>query len=149
MDAVAATDAGREFVFFRAARDDRQKLFHVGNQDVRTLHHLHRKRGVADIAARQAEMQPAAGLVVDFFRNRSGETDDIVVECFLQFFRAFSERFCVGETFFRAAFHLREIGARHDALLHQRFTSEEFDLQPDAELVFVRPDGAHFGARVA
>jgi hypothetical protein len=86
--------------------------------------------------------------VVDLFGDGGGEADDIVVENFLQFLGAFGQSFCIGETFFRAAFHLGEVGARHDALLDERFAGEQFDLQPDAELVFVRPDGPHFGAGV-
>ena len=60
VDAVAAADAGREFVLLRAPGDDGQKFFHVGDQNVRALHHLHGETGVHDVAAREAKMQPAA-----------------------------------------------------------------------------------------
>src|ERR1035437_9875757 len=35
VDAVTATDAGREFMLLRAAGDDGQQLLHVGDEDVR------------------------------------------------------------------------------------------------------------------
>ena len=41
VDAVAAADAGREFVFLRAPGDDGQKFLDIGNQNVRALRHLH------------------------------------------------------------------------------------------------------------
>ena len=59
MDAVAATDAGREFMLLGAPGDDGQKFFDVGDQNIRALHHLHGETGVHDVAARQAKVQPA------------------------------------------------------------------------------------------
>ena len=64
--------------------------------------HLHGERGVADVAARQAEMKPAAGVVIDFFGDGGGEADDIVVECFFQFPLAGDEAGQVGEPFVRS-----------------------------------------------
>ncbi len=148
VDAVAAADARRELVFDGAAGDDGQELLHIGDQDVRALRHLHGEGGVADVAARQAEVQPARGAVVDLFGDGGGEADDVVVERLLQFLRAFGQGFGVGETFVRAGLHLGEILRRHDALLDERLAGEQFDLQPDLEFVFVGPDGAHFGARI-
>ncbi len=83
MDAVAATDAGRKFMLLRATGDDGHKFFDIGDEDVRALHHLHGEAGVHDVAARQAEVQPARGAVVDLLGNGGGEADDIVVESFL------------------------------------------------------------------
>ena len=86
--------------------------------------------------------------VVDLFGDGGGEADDVVVERLFQFFGAFGQSLQVGEPFFRAALHLREIGLRHDAFLDEGFAGEQFDLQPDLELVFVRPDRPHFRARI-
>ncbi len=101
VNAVAAADAGREFVFLRARGDDGQKFFDIGDQDVRALRHLHGEAGVADVAARQAEMQPAAGAVVDFFGDGGGEADDVVVERFLQFLLPLDEAISNRQNIFR------------------------------------------------
>ena len=44
------------------------------------------------------------------------------------------------------SFQLGEVGPGYDVFGDERFAGKEFDLEPDAELVFVRPDGPHFGA---
>ncbi len=82
VDAVAATDARREFMFQRAAGDDGQKFFDVGDQKIRALRHLHGVTSIADVAAREAEMKPAARIVIDRLGDGGGETDDVVVEGF-------------------------------------------------------------------
>ena len=94
---------------FRAAGDDGQKFFHVGDQDVRRLLHLHGVAGVAHVAAGQAEMKPAAGVVIDVFGDGGGEADDVVVEDFFQFALAGDEAGQIGEPFVAAGFDLREI----------------------------------------
>ena len=132
MNTVASTDAWREFVLLGAPGDDGQKFFDVGDQNIRALHHLHGETGVHDVAAREAEVQPARRAVVDLFGNGGGETDDVVVERPFQFFGAFGQSLHVGEAFFRAALHLREIGLRHDALLDEGLAGEQFNPQPDA-----------------
>src|SRR5262245_17708073 len=75
MNPVAAADAGRAFVFVRAFRDGRPQRFHVGNENVGALRQLHGKRRVDDVAAGEAEVEPAAGLIVDFFSDGGGEPD--------------------------------------------------------------------------
>ena len=150
VDAVAAADARREFVFLGApVAMDGQQLLHVGDEDVRALHHLDGEGGVNDVAAGQAEMEPAAGVVVDFFGDGGGEADDVVIERLFQFLLARDEAGQIGEPFVRAAFDFGEIGARHDAFLDQCLAGEQFDLQPEPELVFVGPDGPHFRSGIA
>src|SRR6185437_3831717 len=61
VDAVAAANARRHFVLVRAAGDDGQQFFDIGNQNIRALNHLHGEGGVHDVAAGEAEMKPAAG----------------------------------------------------------------------------------------
>ena len=111
MNAVAAADAGRELVFLRAASDDGQQRFHVGDENVRALHHLHGVAGVANVAARQAEMKPAAGVVVDGFGDGGGEADDVVVERLFQFALADDEAGEIREPFVATGFDLLEIQA--------------------------------------
>ena len=85
VDPVAAADAGREFVFVRAALNHRQQLFYVRNQEVGALLHLHGVSGVPHVAAGQSEMKPAAGRVIDFLRHRGREADDVMVQDFFEF----------------------------------------------------------------
>ena len=54
----------------------------------------------------------------------------------------------LGKPLFRAGLDLREVLRRHDAFLHQRLAREQLNLEPEAELVFVRPDGPHFRAGI-
>jgi hypothetical protein len=92
------------------------------------LHHLHGVAGVTHVAARQAEMKPAAGLVVDGLGDGSGEADDVVIERLFQFTLAGDEARQVGEPFVSTGFDLLEILGGHDALLDESFAGEEFDL---------------------
>ncbi len=146
VDAVAAANPGHELGFPRAPRDDFTQRFDIGDQDVGALNHLHGAGRVAHVAAGQAEMEPAAGAVFDFFGDGCGKGDDVVIEDFLQFLLPGDETGQVGEPFVGAGLDFGEIGFGHDALLDERLAGKEFDLEPDAELVFVRPDGPHFGA---
>ena len=91
-------------------------------------------------------MEPAAGRAFDFFGDGGGEGDDVVVEDFLQFLLARDEAGQVGKPFVAAGLDFDEVGCGHDALLNERLAGKEFDLEPDAELVFIRPDGPHFRA---
>ena len=132
MDAVAAAHARRELVFLRSPGDDGQQLLHVGNQNVRRLLHLHGVAGVAHVAARQAEMKPAAGVVIDCLGDGGGEADDVVVENFFQFALAGDEAGQIGKPFVAAGLDLGEILGGNNFLLHQRFAGKQFDLQPDS-----------------
>ena len=126
------------------------KLLDVGDQNVRALHHLHGVAGVAHVAAGQAEMEPAAGVVVDFLGDGGGEADDVVVERFFPV-RAGGRRGRAGRRTIcpQPALILAKSARGHDAFGDERLAGEQFDLQPDAELVFVRPDGPHFRAGIA
>ena len=48
-----------------------------------------------------------------------------------------------------AGLDLGEIFFGHDAFFDERLAGEQFDLQPDAEFVFVRPNRPHFRAGIA
>ncbi len=122
---------------------------HVGDENFGALLHLHGECGIPDVAAGEAEMEPAAGLIVDFFRDGGGKADDVVVEGLFQFLLAFDEPFQVGETLVRAGFDFLKVSLGDDALGDERFGSKKFDLQPNLELVFVGPNAPHFGARIA
>jgi len=149
MNAMAAPNARRELVFLRPAGDDGQQLLHVGDEEIRALLHLHGVASVAHVAAGEAEVEPAAGVVVDGFGDGGGEADDIVVERFLQFFLSGDEAGQISEPFVATGLDLLEIPRGYDAFLHECLAGEEFDLQPESEFVFVGPDGPHFGAGIA
>ncbi len=52
VDAVTAADHRRELVFARLGGNDFAEALHVGDENFHRLAHLHRKRGVDDVAAR-------------------------------------------------------------------------------------------------
>jgi hypothetical protein len=144
MDAVAAADAGRELVFIGAALDDGQQFFHVGDENVRRLLHLHGVAGVTDVAAGEAEVEPAAGVVVDGFGDGGGEGDDVVVQCFFQLALPCNQTGQVGKPFVAASLDFFKISGGNHFFPHQSLAGKKFNLQPEAELVFIGPNGPHF-----
>src|SRR5208282_1607666 len=139
VDAVAAANAGRELVFARLFGNGSAQALHVRNEEVRRLHHLNSERGVNDIAAGQAKVEPATGLILDFFSDGFGEGNHVVVQGFFQLLLAGNQTGQISKPLFRTALYFGEIGARHDALPDERFAGEQFDLEPEAEPVFVGP----------
>lgn len=149
MDAVAAANAGRELVLICPPLDDGQKFFHVRHQQVGTLLHLHGVTGIADIAAGQAKMEPAAGVVIDLLRHGSGEGNHVMIQGFLQFALSLHQPGRIQLPGRTASLELREILAGNNAFLDQRLAGEELDIEPETELVFFRPNRPHFRARIA
>ena len=80
VNAVAAADHRRELVLARLFGDDLAQRLDVRDQHVGGLRHLHGEGGVANVAAGQAEMEPAAGGRADVFGDVGGEGDDVVIE---------------------------------------------------------------------
>jgi hypothetical protein len=148
MDAVAAADSGRELMLLRARGDGGQQLADIGNQNFRALFHLHGQGCVYNVAARQAKMKPATGAIVDFFSDGGGKADDIVIERLFEFFLAFDEPFRVGKAVVGAGFDFLKVVFGNDAFGDERLGSEDFNLQPDFEPVFIGPNAPHFGARI-
>src|ERR1043166_1041096 len=87
-------------------------------------------------------MKPAAGGIIDVFGDVGGERDDVVVEGFLQLFRALDAES-------GARRHNFKIFFRDRAFLDESLAGEELDLQPDFELALFCPDLAHWRARIA
>src|SRR5262245_3096918 len=94
-------------------------------------------------------MEPATGSVVNFFGNSGREADDVVIECLFEFTLAADEAGQVGEPLAATGFDPGKVLRGNDPLLYERGASEEFDLQPNLQLVFVRPNSPHFRPRVA
>ena len=146
LDTVAPANAGGELVFFGAFGDGEAGGFDIGNQQIGALLHLNRVAGIADVAAGEAKMEPAAGLVVDLFRHGGGETDDVVIQDFFQFTLAGDQAGQIGQPGFATGFEFGKVGGGDDALFDEGFAGEQFDLQPDAQFIFIGPNGPHFGA---
>ena len=148
VDSVAATNAGRQHVLLRPAGDDLAQFLHLGDEEVRALDHLHGEGGIDDVAAGEAEVEPSARRVVDPLGDGGGEADDVMVEGLFEFLLAFDQLRWMAVKVVRAGFDPLEVGLGHDAFVDERLGDEEFDLQPDPELVFVGPDGAHGRTRI-
>ena len=118
MDAVAAADARREFVLLRAAGDDGQKFFNVGNQDVRALHHLHGEAGVARCRCSSGRNETSGSRWSLIFSATA------VVKPMTSWFKRLSpvplarstKAGQFSEPFFRSRLDLGEIALRHDPL---------------------------------
>ena len=139
-----------------AINDDASRWFHFGltSSDVGdTCYAVQMQQSadilIADVAAGEAEVEPAAGVVVDLLSDGGGETDDVVVEGFFQFTLAGDEAGQVGEPGVATLFDLREIFGGHHAFLHEGFAGEQLDLEPDAEFVFIGPNRPHVRTGIA
>ena len=117
VNAMASPDHRRELVFARPSCDHFAQCFDVGNEKVGRLDHLHRKAGIHDVTARQTKVQPAAGGRADVFSDICSEGENVMVECFFEFFAALHIEG-------RTRLHDLEIFSRHHAFLHERFTRE-------------------------
>jgi hypothetical protein len=145
VDAVAAADAGCKLVFARLLRDRLANGLYVLDQDIGALRDLNSEAGVTDVAAGQTKVQPPAGLVIDLLSDGSGESDDVVIQRLFQFLLPRNETRQIRHPFLRTFFQTNVIGLWNDLGFGKRLRGEQFDLQPDAQLVFVGPDGPHFG----
>ena len=117
VDAVAASDHRGELVPARLGGNDFAQAFHVGDENLHRLTHLHGKCGVDDIAARQPKVQPATRRFADVLADVGGECDDVVVERALEFAAARdAER--------RLGLHLPEVRLGHEALAAERLGSK-------------------------
>jgi hypothetical protein len=137
VDAVGAADHGGELVFAGLRGHRLAQQLHVRDQQVGRLHHLHGQRGVDDVGAGQALVDVAGG-GAHVFGHVGQEGDDVVVDLALDLVDALDLEF-------GALLDAFEVGGRHLAQPVQGLAGQHFDLQPDAEFVFVRPDGRHGG----
>src|SRR5438309_1445014 len=94
-------------------------------------------------------MKPAAGAVIDLFGHGGGESNHVVVERLFELALPRHKAPDVGEAGVKASLDPGKIFRGYDAFLDQGLACEEFDLQPNLELVFVCPDGPHFRAGIA
>ena len=149
VNAVAAPHTRRKLMLLRTAGDHRQQGGDIGNEDIRRLLHLEGVAGIAHVTAGQAEMKPAAGVMVNGLSDGSRKANDIVIQDLFQLTLAGNETGQVGEPLLTTGLDSGEILGRNDFLLHQSLAGEQFNLQPDLEFVFVGPDRPHLGAGIA
>ena len=71
-----------------------------------------------------------------------------MVERFFEFLLTFDQLQGMALEVFRAGLDPIEIGLGHDTFLDERLAGEQFDLEPEFELVFVGPDFPHPRARI-
>ena len=142
---MAAADRRCQFVFERALLQRRQQRIDVGDQNVGGALQLHRQGSVEHIRRRHALMHEARFRPDDLAEMRQ-ERDDVVLDLALDRVDARRRRIV-------AALPFSQIFARgffrDDAEFGQRVGGVRFDLEPDAEFGFGRPDRHHFGAGVA
>src|SRR5258705_5943506 len=141
MNAMAAANHRRELMFPGLAGDNLPQSPDVFDEDVRRFQHLHGEGRVHDVAAGQAEVEPAAGRCADVFGDVGSEGDNVVIEGAFEFLASVHVESGPG-------LHLREVFFGHQALSAERLAGKQFDLQPDFELALVAPDFPHRGARV-
>ena len=82
-----------------------------------------------------------AGLAADLLGDVGGEGDDVVLDFFLDLEDARDVESALAPEGARG-------GLRNQPRFGFRFRRGDFDLEPLLELIFVRPDAAHFGARI-
>ena len=144
MDAVAAADGERVLVLEGALLQRREQPVEVGQQDVGGAHQLHVEAGVEHVGRGHALMDEARIRADDLGQMRQ-EGDDVVLGLALDLVDA---RDVEGGGVALFPDRLRRL-LRDDAELGQRVAGMRLDLEPDAEPGFGRPDGDHFGPRIA
>jgi len=134
---MAAPDHRSVFEFVGFLFNDLKQLLDVGNENVGGLGHLHGKGRVDDVAAGQAEVEPAAGWRADVLAHVGREGNDVVVEGSLQLAAAVDGKI-------RPGFHQIEVLLGDDSLGDEGFRGQQFNLQPNLELALFAPDVPHF-----
>src|SRR6185437_12526708 len=135
MDAVAAADHRRHLVFARAALQRLEQRVDIGEEDVARLRKLDRETGIEHVARGQALMDEAR-LGPDMLGDVGEKGDDVVPRLALDLVDARDLEFAALAQRLRRAF-------RHHAGLRQCFGGGDLDVEPDAEPVLRRPNGAH------
>ncbi len=144
VNAMRATDRDRVLVLERALFQRLEKRVHVIEQDVGGTNQLDVEAGVEDVGRGHALMDEAR-VGPDEFRQMGQEGDDVVPRLALDLVDPLDAE---GG---RAAFLPDGLGRllRNDAEIGQRIASMGLNLEPDAELRFLGPDGDHVGTRIA
>ena len=139
VDAVAAPDRRGQLVLDGAALERFEKRIEISEENVARLRKLHGKAGVEHVRAGHALVQEAR-LVARAFGNPGQESDDVVFDLGLDRVDA-GDVDAVCER--RGGVDRGNRPRRDNAKLFELFGREHFDVEPDAEPVFRRPDRGH------
>ena len=147
VDSVAAADGRRQLTLQRPALQHFEQVVEVGDQQVGGLLELHGEGGVEHVRTGHALMKPTA-LGPELLACPGQEGDDVMLGDRLD--RVDRRYVDVAESIVvvGGSDGLSVVGRDHPDAAH-RLGREHFDLPPDSEAVLGRPDGRHFGARVA
>ncbi len=144
MDAVRAADGRRQLVLEGPLLERGQQLVGIGDQDVGRARELDRKAGIEHVRRRHALMHEAR-LGADDLGQMGQEGDDVVLDLGLDGVDA-------GDVEHRG-FALVADGfggiLGDQAQFGHGIGRMRFDLEPDAEFGFRRPDGGHFRPGIA
>ncbi len=147
VDAVAAADGRRQLVLEGAALEHFQQRVEVLEQQVRGLLELHRQRGVEHVRAGHPLVEPAP-LGPELLAGPGQERDHVMLGDRLDRVDRVDVDLPECVPVVGGADGRRILGGDHPDLAH-RLGGEDLDLPPDAVAVLGRPDGRHFGARIA
>ena len=111
----------------------RRQLF---QDQARRLFQLDGQRRIQNVRGSQAKVH-VTRRVPDLLGDAGKKSDDVV-------FHFLFDRVDAGDIEPGVFFNLRERPARYLALVSQSLASVYFDIEPDAEFIFRRPDSRHF-----
>ena len=144
VDAVAAADGQRQFVFDGASPQRREQRVDVGHEDIGGTDKLQVEASVQDIGRGQS-LVDVARLGADQFGEVREERDDVVLDLAFDRVDASNVEFCFS-TF--VADGLCGLFWNHTDFGHG-IEGMRLDFEPDAIALFGRPDRRHFLPRVA
>ena len=144
MDTMAAADGDGVFMLKGAGFQRCQQLVEIGEQQIACAHQLYVEAGIENIRRSHALMNETA-VRTNKFSQMGEECDDVMFGDGFDFINTGNNKFS------RAAFFPNGFCGffRDNADFSQRITGVSFNLKPDAELGFRRPDGNHFRAGIA
>ncbi len=145
MDAMAAPDGGRVFVFLGAALDRLEQAVEISQQDIGRACQLDRQRRVEHVAAGHALVHEAR-FVADILGHPGKEGDDIVLGDRLNRIDRLDVDLGIGCP--PVPQRLGRRGRDH-AQFAQLLGRMRFNLEPDFEAGFRFPESGHCGAGVA
>ncbi len=147
VDAVRATDARCVAVFAGAAGEGGEHSVEVGQEEIAGAHELDRERGVEQVGARHAAMQPAR-LRPEPLLEMGEEGDDVVPGRPLDLLDPHGVD-QTGPGLLDLPPKGGDVRCRDEPLLGHGLGRHELDLEPEREPCLGREEGGHLGPAVA
>ena len=141
VDGVRSADAGSVDVFLGELGGGLPELLGAADQDSTAVPKHHAERGVDDVVAGHAEVNPAAGRS-DVFFQASNEGDEVVPGFKFDFVAS-------GEGIGRLGLDRVHVGAWDDSRLEPGLADGNLCLQPAVVLGLAAPNRGHFRRTVA